>query len=1209
MDQRNKLELYRDLEKRSFSDLYRVYYEKKRSYIRKNNKGSHELMKIIQFIVDNKELDKEDRDFIQKNYHSYPDYSDKNFNTEISKKAEFFHSKGLLNLIELENRCLSTNFELGNHQNFLKNFMNRNTPYKSLLIFHGVGVGKTCSAVTISNSFIDLYKKEDKKIICLVSKNIQANWMNTIYTPEKGENQCNGESFQDIIRTMSQKVNTSNRIKKLIKEYYEFYGYQQFSNKVKKLIQIKEASSGNKTKEEIEKIVIQDYFSNRVLIIDEIHNLRDDNLDNYKKDTIIFLEKVVRYSDNLRLIIMSATPMFNRATEIQWILNLLLKNDKRSTISNKEIFDENENLTEEGGNLLQKKIRGYVSYVRGENPITFPIRLYPVNDPLFLKEYPKKNIYGEEYHTNDYQFKFLKMYYNQMGEYQAQMYEKYIQSLNHITNVPITERRLGIQISNIVFPSFDILLGEEEITSENFSKNYGGDGLRQLFQNKKNMFSYHKKFIKSENFKPLLDPEHIHLVSAKMNNLLQGFQKDKPKGIIFIYSEFLASGIIPLSLALEHMGFDKYSGNILNYPDWKPKSKNTKREPIDFNWNPMSKKKGKQAKYIILSGNKSLSPNNNEEIKELVSDRNIHGENIKIVIGNVVAAEGLDLKNIREIHILDPWFHLSRVEQVIGRGIRYCSHIQLPKEERNVTVYLHVAGLSKEVESIDTYTYRKAEEKAVVIGQVENILKENAIDCYLNQQINQISKKNVLPVDLTTNRDHSIKDFSVHDKDFSKICSYRECGYQCNSDDIKEKDINYDTFTMENSKDLLKHIQKIIIELYELRNYYSLDELESHIMEILDTNHTIIYYTLYNMIDRKIMIWNKNHINGFLINKNGYYLFQPHNNYDESLPLYYRNSILQKDIQKDIPLEGNLFKEEIQEKPKKLQYDKVIVQIREDIQKKRYLKHYFHEDRIKHYPFEEYIQGFEESIYLEVYLDNLSYEEKVVLLESIVKEMIKTKKVHDKLRQTIFEHFKHLFIYEKKNQYTLFEESFEQLIGFFVMNTNKLMTKKKLGKQELDEIENDYSYYIYRDDKFSEISELDDENLIRSNIKTNFIKRDQVVHLKTEGVWGYPFKTENGKPAFKLVDQKLVGPHKFPGRIVKEISKKKSLRQFIKRYFPENYDIFMEIKDEEGDPDLEDTDKHELYLLIEMIIRNEEKSKKTKHIFIPYDLVFLRYIR
>ena len=96
--------------------------------------------------------------------------------------------------------------------------------------------------------------------------------------------------------------------------------------------------------------------------------------------------------------------------------------------------------------------------------------------------------------------------------------------------------------------------------------------------------------------------------------------------------------------------------------------------------------------------------------------------------GSVVASEGLDLKNIREIHILDPWYHLSRVEQIIGRGIRYCSHIGLDKKERNVTVFMHVAGLSRENESIDTLTYRKAEEKAYSIGQVEKVFKENSID-------------------------------------------------------------------------------------------------------------------------------------------------------------------------------------------------------------------------------------------------------------------------------------------------------------------------------------------------------------------------------------------------------------------------------------------------------------------------------------------------
>ena len=104
--------------------------------------------------------------------------------------------------------------------------------------------------------------------------------MNTIYNPEKGENQCNGESFQGIIRTISQQVNTSSRIKKLIKEYYEFYGYQEFSNKIDKMIKLKvgdrvfKESERDKILKKIEKEVIHDYFSDRLLIIDEVHNIR-----------------------------------------------------------------------------------------------------------------------------------------------------------------------------------------------------------------------------------------------------------------------------------------------------------------------------------------------------------------------------------------------------------------------------------------------------------------------------------------------------------------------------------------------------------------------------------------------------------------------------------------------------------------------------------------------------------------------------------------------------------------------------------------------------------------------------------------------------------------------------------------------------------------------------------------------------------------------
>tara|TARA_Y100001980_G_C14556804_1_gene350570 strand:- start:19857 stop:23477 length:3621 start_codon:yes stop_codon:yes gene_type:complete len=1204
--ERKSLQIYKNLEKKDFKELYSIYYDNKRNFLKTKDKKSLYLMKMIEKVVDVKNIDESENRIINNSYQSYPDYNNPSFNTEITKKAEFFHCKGLLDLIELDTKCFPSNFELGNHQKFLKNFMNKNTPYKGLLVFHGVGVGKTCTAITISNSFIDLYKKEDKKIICLVSKNIQSNWMNTIYSPEKGDNQCNGENFQNIIHNIDMKMNTSFKVKKLIREYYEFYGYQQFSNKVKQLIELK--TSTTQSVEEIEKKIIKKYFSNRLLIIDEVHNLRDDNLDKYSKDTVKFLDKVIKYSDNLRLVLLSATPMFNKATEIQWLINLLLKNDKRPTISKNEIFDENETLTERGIDLLKKKTRGYISYVRGENPITFPIRLYPDNnnDPLCINgdkgnEYPKLSIKGEEYNDSVYQFKFLKMYYNQMDNYQSQIYKQYVESLNSET-MQISEQRAGVQISNIVYPPVNVLTGKEEINRSNFHKMYGGTALFNsdlgiMKPSKNNKYRYSNSYRKNIQ-SPIFDIENIGVLSTKIKNILEGLQKSKSKGIIFIYTEFIPSGVFPLAFALEHMGFEKYSGNILEYPEWKKDEEGTKREPIDFEWNPISKKgKGnfKQAKYIVLSGNKGLSPNNDEEIKALTSEKNKNGENIKIVIGTVVASEGLDLKNVREVHILDPWYHLSRVEQIIGRGIRFCSHINLEKEERNVTVYMHVAGINKEMDSIDTYTYRKAEEKAVIIGEIETVLKENAIDCYLNKQINHIQKNQIKPINLITSRGIKINKHEVYDKEYSKICSFSKCNFNCECSDVSENDINYDTFTLKNSKDLFIQVKKVIIEMFEVINYYTLHEIIAQVMETIDTNIPVIYYTLYDMIDNKYMLWNNKNISGYLINKNNYYLFQPHNNSDKTLPLYYRTNSIQGVQSKYLPLVDNLFSKKVK-KEKGITPGEIYKKIIQELSKEDIF--------LEEYSFENFIDNFDTNNYEEYIFDSLSYKEKIIIFKDILKEYIENRKLNNELKDKLFTYFQGNLIYEEDLNYFILEKK-KNIVGFFVFNTDSFYSKKKEKYKELDLIENDYSYYIYKNKKFYNLSELSDSELIQSSIKSNFLKiKETTSVLKNESIWGYPFKLEDGKTVFKLVDDKIKAPNKLPGRIVSQIAKKNSVRAFLRIYFKTNYDKL--IKD---DPDIENQTKNFLYLLIEMIIRNKEKlKKKNRHLFIPYDLIFLNFL-
>ena len=84
-------------------------------------------------------------------------------------------------------------------------------------------------------------------------------------------------------------------------------------------------------------------FSDRLIVIDEIHNIRKSE-DNENKKVATNLEILIKFTDNLRFLYLSATPMFNNYKEIIWLINLMNINDRRSTILFSEIFDKDGNI-------------------------------------------------------------------------------------------------------------------------------------------------------------------------------------------------------------------------------------------------------------------------------------------------------------------------------------------------------------------------------------------------------------------------------------------------------------------------------------------------------------------------------------------------------------------------------------------------------------------------------------------------------------------------------------------------------------------------------------------------------------------------------------------------------------------------------------------------------------------------------------------------
>ena len=105
--------------------------------------------------------------------------------------------------------------------------------------------------------------------------------------------------------------------------------------------------------------------------------------ENKNKKIAVNLMKLVNYTKKMRFLLLSATPMYNNYKEIIWLINLMNANDNRHLLNVSDIFDKNGNfLTDADGNdvgkeLFIQKITGYISFVRGDNPYTFPYRIFP----------------------------------------------------------------------------------------------------------------------------------------------------------------------------------------------------------------------------------------------------------------------------------------------------------------------------------------------------------------------------------------------------------------------------------------------------------------------------------------------------------------------------------------------------------------------------------------------------------------------------------------------------------------------------------------------------------------------------------------------------------------------------------------------------------------------------------------------------------------
>ena len=758
---------------------------------------------------------------------------------DITDKTKVKMYGEMLNNLPIQNKCVSPNIPAKYYKIEIKKCKEKEIYFgfevdcnHRFLLGDFTVTHNSCSAISIAEQYSSIF---EKKILVLMPPNLKDNFKKQIFDIGKGISQCTGTKYQNIIgeehNLLSQEL-IDKRVNRIINDSYQLFGFLEFANSLKNIRDTlnNEAQFNAHIKRE---------FSNRVIIIDEVHNVREVEEDLDKIVTPLLL-KVLQNAENTKLIMLSATPMFNEASEIVWLINMLLANDKKPLLQAVDIFSgKNGEIDDRGMHILSNAIKGYVSYMQGENPFSFPFRLYPSinNDPNLMrsKDIPKFDIKGKPI-PKDEMLSKLELITSPMAEKQrARMKMEYVDQ---------SKNTQLIQISNVIFPN----------------NTYGADGLKETFDR-----NDQKQYVYKTKMPQLFSQNVIQNYAPKIKTICDYIKNST--GIVFVYSFFIDSGIIPTAMALEHIGFKRYNGpNLLTGLNPPPK--------------PFLLSNGKQATYTILSARKDLTPDKAfiHDINVSKLQENANGELIKVILGTSVSSEGIDFKCIREMHMLDPWYHLNKPEQIFGRGIRHCSHVNLPPSERNVTLYYHVCkDTSSSWESIDERIYRIAENKQIQIDKIEKLLKKMAIDCHINKNAFEATNKKI---NIVTSQGKDIKDFQIQPK-------HKYIG-QCAEEIKEDQEIDSTTFHKQFYTSDIEDIVELVARLYRDTHYATYEDIAR---QIKVKDEEILIYTLDYMLDTKYKIFHgQKETPGYLIYRSNIYLFQPQSSSDLTMSLEARRN-------------------------------------------------------------------------------------------------------------------------------------------------------------------------------------------------------------------------------------------------------------------------------------------------------------------------------
>jgi hypothetical protein len=418
-----------------------------------------------------------------------------------------------------------------------------------------------------------------------------------------------------------------------------------------------------------------------------------------------------------------------------------------------ETFIDKKTLQSKANNLFMKRIIGTVSYYENYDKKLYPSQLDSIYVNLSMSENQFKQyiIKREEDIKSE---KKLKASQNSKQQATSGTYRVFTRALCNFAFPEKIKRPFPKSIKAFM-NELDLSSGEN-IQISNMSTMKEKTAAKTTDYNNRIQKALHN--LNENKSKYLKIDEGLEIHSPKFNALIKNCNNEK--GTSLVYSDFrTVEGLNILGFAFEANHWtelkvvrDEKSKTLNISFDIKAKNDKSKYQLFAKYSNPDNSSFMKEANEIIMNIFNNnfalLSKDIIQKLKEIKKTDNLSGDFLKTLMITQSGSEGISLKNVRSVHLLEPYWNNIRLDQVIGRANRTNSHIELPVNNRNFRAYYYVSVFSEKQKrnlsqiikindksmTTDQDIKTIADRKSKKIQGFLNNMKNASIDCAIHKQ-------------------------------------------------------------------------------------------------------------------------------------------------------------------------------------------------------------------------------------------------------------------------------------------------------------------------------------------------------------------------------------------------------------------------------------------------------------------------------------------